>query len=340
MTRAVIPIFVLGLGAGLLASPPADEQTEDHAEQDRRYYERYGDVERDEVAPEERSRKAFLARAEQLVRDRDYFSRSSDGYRVHSDDPELSTRRTLELLESFREFFETFWTDRLALVEPGERARVFVYRSFREYNQLLAFDARFLENRPRGHYLTAYDVVAIHSGEPDLEDALVHEAAHQLTGTRIFTRAAPSPWIAEGLATYFGHTRRDGSGRFVAGVIGGKGVSVKGDGRPPETRRRRRMVRSVRRALGTGGGRALVDRLMDVGYSGAFYRDATVEQSYAASWMLVHFLFHGDDGALAESFVDYLKLEARGRGGPEAFAEVVDPTAERIERHVRGLKVR
>ena len=55
---------------------------------------------------------------------------------------------------------------------------------------------------------------------------------------------------------------------------------------------------------------------------GAFY-GGEIQAHYSASWVLVHFLFHGDDDAHADAFVRYLESEGRGQGGPEAFFEAL-----------------
>ena len=50
----------------------------------------------------------------------------------------------------------------------------------------------------------------------------------------------------------------------------------------------------------------------------------------------------GEDGALANRFIRYLELEARGEGGPDALYRQIGMTADELEtataRHVKGLK--
>ena len=42
---------------------------------------------------------------------------------------------------------------------------------------------------------------------------------------------------------------------------------------------------------------------------------------YAASWLLVHYLFHGEGGALAGPFVRYIKADLEGKGGADVLYE-------------------
>ena len=60
-----------------------DEQTEDYEEQDRRYYERYLQQQEEEsTEPESVDVEAFLAQADELIRDQNYWSHNSDHYRA------------------------------------------------------------------------------------------------------------------------------------------------------------------------------------------------------------------------------------------------------------------
>ena len=94
--RLAVLLFVVALGLVPLTAQH-DEQTEDYERQDEKYYQRY--LEQQEVAkrpepPPETDgpdTEAFIALAEELVRDKNYWSRSSDRYRIQTDDPDLDS---------------------------------------------------------------------------------------------------------------------------------------------------------------------------------------------------------------------------------------------------------
>ena len=333
----------------LLAAVPAvaqyedDEQTRDYEEMDRRYYERY--TEQEPVPTVE----AFLARADGLIRDRNYRSAQSARYRVQSDDPELDAKATVALLEDFRDFFDRFWLERAELADYDETSRAFLFYSFHKFNQVLVGDFRFSEVRPKGHYGWLFDVITLHTdpdGAGDLADVLVHEAAHQLVDRRIFGDGGlPSIWASEGLASYFGYTYRGPDGRFQPGVVGGKSVrllrrAASGGGNESALR-----VKAFRQALRASRNNEtpLVRRVVAIDEPELFYGTDPVVH-YATSWLLVHFLLHGEDGRHADAFVEYLGLETRGLGGPEALFRKLDlePSGLQaaLERHVKRLKLR
>ncbi len=74
-----------------------------------------------------------------------------------------------------------------------------------------------------------------------------------------------------------------------------------------------------------------------------FY-DGDFAAHYGASWMLVHYALHGDEGRYASGFVEYLRREREGAGGPEAFYEAtgLDPREldPALAAHVKTVKVR
>ncbi len=221
-----------------IAQQTIDDQTKDYEAEDARYYRRVRQAAEQEAREEERGtpeqmREAYLEKADALVRDRSYRSDSGPHYRIQTDDPRVDLDVTIRLLESFSSFFDEFWSDEIELHADGEPSRVFLFYSFYKYNQLLEGDWRFSYFRPAGHYQNEIDVLTLHSDASDpggLADSLVHEATHQLLARRMYTgEAKQARWIAEGLATYFGHTFSDKQGKFHRGKIGGKElVPVKG----------------------------------------------------------------------------------------------------------------
>jgi hypothetical protein len=294
---------------------------------------------------------AFLELAEKLVRDRNYSSAKTARYFVQSDDPRLDAQTTAELLEAFRDFFDAFWMDRFKLAPYDRQSRVFLLYSFYKYNQLLAGDFRFSSQRPQGHYGSLYDAISLHSdadgGMGATPDALIHEATHQLVDQRIFGGQPPlAYWLTEGLASYFGYTFLDAKTGFQAGAIGGKSValfSAAGNRPGQEAKVILRDAGKAFKAYGKTHDAPLVSRLLAINTPSGFYGDQQ-RLNYTASWLLVHTLFHADEGRYQDGFLRYLNREATGNGGPAALLEELSLDAPglqgALEQHLKTLKAR
>jgi len=252
------------------------------------------------------------------------------------------------LLDDFHEFFGAFWTD--VELEPYDKAsRVYLFYSFYKFNQLLGADFRFSSFRPKGHYGYGFDAITLHTdgdGTAELPETLIHETAHQLVDRRLSWHAGQPPiWVSEGLAMYFGHTYRDADRRFHAGVIGGKNAIVFKGGRVEKPHSAKGRLQIARKGLKAAAGQegSLIEGLVRISDPAGFY-GGNVDLHYGASWMLVHFLLHGDDGEHRAGFVRYLAREGAGQGGADAlFAEVeIDPRGidERLLKHIKGLDLK
>jgi hypothetical protein len=293
---------------------------------------------------DEAIRKEFLARADRLVRDRNYQVSVTDHYEVKTDDPRVDPQAVAELLESFRAFFDGFWGEALNLKPYEERSQIYLFFSYYKYNELLTGQKEFGSFRPSGHYRPFFDLVVTYSDSVapgDLPELMVHEAAHQLMEQRLFGRPAPrSPWLSEGMASYFGYTARDEKGRFQAGRIGGKRTTLvrgasRGRGREAATR-----LADFRRALKRRPNFSITSAI-DVDDPSLFYGDG-VEWRYTAGWLLVHFLLHAEGGTHREGFFSYLGQESLGQGGVDLLLEDLGLSAERLDAayrdYVRHLK--
>ena len=73
-----------------------------------------------------------------------------------------------------------------------------------------------------------------------------------------------------------------------------------------------------------------LDRLVSNADPGVFY-GGDVQANYSISWILVHYLLHGDDGAHADAFVRYLEAEAKGEGGSAGLYHELGMSAEELE---------
>ena len=62
------------------------------------------------------------------------------------------------------------------------------------------------------------------------------------------------------------------------------------------------------------------------------------------SWVLVHYLLHGEEGRLAQPFTRYLIRAAAGDGGPLALLAEIDIEPEELqgalEQHAKRIKPR
>jgi hypothetical protein len=359
MNRRGVTLPLLCALVAALASPWAaaqydeDAQTRDHEEQDRLYRERHAKPDQppppaENSADAEDQRDAYLSRADELIRDRNYRAGNSARYRVQTDDPRLDTREALVLLESFRDYFDGFWGERVELARYDRVSRVFLFYSFHKFNELMETDFRFSVFRPKGHYRTSLDVITLHTDADEtgnVADALIHEAAHQLVEQRINPAGHPnSPWVSEGLANYFGFTYRDETGRFRPGLVGGKSSRLFRDAGKPGTEGRaaiQRLRRLFKEKNGERGGP--VGRVIAIRDPARFYSE-DAPAHYGVSWLLVHYLLHGKDGAHADAFVAYLGREAEGRGGPDALYALIDLEPAELEaavrNHLKGLKSR
>jgi len=342
--RVVVPLCCLLLMAPAAAQYQAEEQTRDHEEQDSSYFDRYSNEPEKDASLEE-----FLERADELIRDRNYRAASGELYRVQSDDPRLDAKAALALLETFRSHFDRFWSDRVQLADYDSQSRVFLFYSFHKFNQTLAGDFRFNSIRPKGHYGSLFDVITLHTdaGCPgELGNSLVHEAAHQLSDQRLFgvEKVRAPPWLSEGLASYFGFTLQDSSDNFLTGKVGGKHPLLLKDARSRDCSEIKAAIREGKQAFKESKreGGSLVEELFSTGGPASFY-GPRILSNYAISWILVHYLLHGESGIHAESFSRYLELAARGAAEPERLFELLGMSPAELdvalERHLKGLKV-
>lgn len=341
----LVLLVAIPLAGGVVVGQ-SDEQTEDWEKRDRRYLERLkaaqatneagSDEARDEAASE------FVRRADELIKDRNYRWSETGYHEIRTDDPRVDVDAVAELLRSFEGFFQEFWSAKVEPVEARQPSRLYLFYSFYKYNKLVNETERFSDFRPAGEYSPYLNVIVIHTDAvpaEDLPSVLVHEACHQMLARRLFPDGAGrSLWLEEGLATYFGHTlRKDGA--WQPGRIGGKDVAVVKRGRPGGGDLARAKLRTLRRAIAEVPDFE-IHSVVEMETPAAFYGPGSSVR-YAASWVLVHWLFHGDDGSHAEAFVRFLKRDSAGEGGAAAFYEEIGITPEELDaswrEHLRSL---
>jgi len=346
--RGVVWLWVLA-AAALPCAAQTDDQTKELIEKERRIYEQKtrpadpaAKPEGADAAKAEAGQEAevarFIADADKLIRDRNFAQKATPHFYVQTDDPRLDPAAAATLLESLRTFFAGFWEGKAAL-RPYERpGRIYLFYSYFKYNQLLTGHPRFDPNESLGHYRPIFDIVVIHTDPADpgeLPDALVHEAAHQLVANQLFPEGTTSSlWLAEGLANYFGYTLRVASGQFEAGAIGGKEVALLRGERKPAAGDSRRLLQELRAQLKRDKSAGLAE-LLEMKQPGAFY-GAGSQGNYARSWLLVHYLLHGEDGRFSAPFVRYFGEEAAGRGGGEALLRLLGVSAAELDAGFRA----
>jgi hypothetical protein len=317
--------------SGSMVRAQQDQQTDDHAARDRQYLDRLLVTEEStKEAGETFDRESFLERAETLVKDKNYRSRTDGKIRVQTDDAGLEMAPTILTLQLTADFLdETF-----PFEDPQDEVlRVFVFRSFHKYNQLTGGDFRFSTVRPGGHYVMGFGVLAAHARSDGgaFTSTMIHERAHAWFDASLFNQGFLTPtWLSEGLASYVGQTKVSKTGSFEAGVVGAKGIALL-DGKldSGETRKISGRIQALRSALRITAadpyGRFFED-LMGRRTGEVFY-DRDIDLRYSAAWALVHFMMHSGDGAHRENFMTYLRREAEGKGGVNVFFEItkLDP---------------
>ena len=353
MTRraaAVLPLAFALLCAHPVAAQYEDEQTDDHAERDRRYLERYrkpADTPAEDRAIDPREQERYFAFVDDLIRDRNYRAKASEHYRIQSDDPRIDPAGVATLLESFHGFFDEHWGTRLDLEPYDEISRVYMFWSYHKYNKLLGADFSRSMLRPQGHYGSAFDAVTLHtdSGDPgDVPDTLIHEAAHQLIDQRIdWTRGSAPTWLGEGLASYFGYMQVDADGTFHADRVGTKRVVIFRDGKATKPYAPTGRLATFKQGVKDAKGDSIYGRILWMTEPAQFYGTDTLFH-YAAAWMLVHWLFEADDGAHAEVFFEWIASEAAGKAEPQHLLDALGLTPAELDTavvgHARRVKVR
>ena len=344
MTRGLaLATLAACLALPIVAQQEEDEDLERQRLEDERYQKRYASPSPEKPADTEG---AALERAFTLIHDTNHRALRTPTLALDTDDPRIDLRAVDRLVSATNRLFEAVFRGRFDLAQDPTPAQVFLFWSYADYNQLLggAFSRSLL--RPKGHYGSMFDAVALHtdSDQPGgLGDTIVHELSHRLVDKRLYAGSGmPPPWLAEGLAEYFGRTRIDEQGGFEPGVVGGKAGSLFTEGKARAgAADSKASLRDLARALESGE-RAIGSEIVRADPA-RYYGEATLGH-YAASWVLVHWLLHAEDPARTTGFFQYLALDRRGAGNPEAFFRTVGVAESELDAalaaHIAHIKVR
>lgn len=268
-----------------------------------------------------------VRRAEALLRDARYRSDLGRCFRVQTDDPRVDPEAVTRFLDEWRDFAVGLWQRRFDLSPTRNLSRAFLFYSSHEYGETIADHEE--------HAQVGSAVIAVHSDAGptgELADDLVHQAAHHLVEREIYRYdVPPTPWVAEGLAHYYGSMKMRGARGFRPERIGGKKVSLFRHLPPKPGKGCWDRLVAARRALKRHRGE--LERLFRMTDEAEFQHEA--EWTHGASWLLVHYLLHGEEGRMAEAFLRYVELDAVGAGGPDVFLDLIDRDPSRLERAVR-----
>ena len=117
-------------------------------------------------------------------------------------------------------------------------------------------------------------------------------------------------------------------------------------GKPrPSTAEARNALREAREAMKSPKSEDGMpfSRVIAIEDPGIYYGEAALS-NYAASWLVIHFLMHGDDGRHRDDFIRYLEKEARGETGGESLFSAIRMSPRGLDAaviaHTKKLKVR
>lgn len=204
-------------------------------------------------------------------------------YAIAANTTEAQAQQAGAALEGLHAAWRAFVPAGTPALAPGQRLQVALYRDradFRAHNASRAW-AQGYYRRPVCH--AYFDV-----GASNPTHWLLHEATHQLdTEVAHFAR---TPWVEEGLASYFGMSRVV-DGRVLPGVVDPGAYPVRWldrvrlSGDLDRDLARRRLV-PLRELIDSDGPQAPYD----------------VNPYYIGYWSLAHYLLHGEEGRHADAF--------------------------------------
>jgi hypothetical protein len=94
-----------------------------------------------------------------------------------------------------------------------------------------------------------------------------------------------------------------------------------------------KLARTWIRETAGDGDAGPVERLVRTREPLVFYGpDASA--NYSLSWLLCHYLLHGEGGRHAAAFAAYIQAEARNEGGPGPFYDLLGLDPAQLERDV------
>lgn len=206
---------------------------------------------------------------------------------------------------------------------------VYVYQDRASFHALAA-ELHSWE-RPEGMYL-APGFLAFHlevRSSDSFLHSLLHEAVHAYSDRHLRRPGASFPlWMEEGFAEYIGNSEIKRGELRPGRTLKGKYVLAHQSGAYRQATDAGLSLDEVQRALRKDEGLTLPEL---VGAERPVFYGARRWLFYAQSWLLVHFLRHGDEGWATERFPDLLLYMAEGYPAEAALAAAYGATAEQLD---------
>lgn len=229
-------------------------------------------------------------------------------YAITSTATDHQTRQVADAVESLHTEYIAFFANAIPAMTDRPKLKLTLYKDQGEFKQRNK-SALWAE----AYYLTPNCHAYFAGDEPNPYHWMIHEATHQLNHE--VAHFPQTPWINEGLATYFGTSAiRDGKltpGQIDANtypIWGVSRLSLSGD-----------LKNDIRRGK-------IIDLRHLISGRGGPNIDEKFNAYYIGYWSLTHFLFHFEKGRYAQS---YRQLIVTG-GTIDDFERVIGPV-HRIE---------
>jgi TonB family protein len=211
---------------------------------------------------------------------------------------------------------------------------VMVYRYNRSF-EALKQEVRSIE-WARGFY-NPLGLIALQMegcSSTDLMSTILHEATHAFLDRYVARPGVHMPrWLDEGLADYIGGSTIKRK-RLVPGKFRRSTIYMTPMGMQVGASMRQYSLEDVKRAVGKGEAISL-ERLVSMGHK-EFYRE-NPQQYYTLSWLLVHFLRHGEEEWATERFPQLVLYMAEGYPPLEALTTIygsLDELEPRFKKYV------
>lgn len=214
---------------------------------------------------------------------------------------------------------------------------VYLYRSQHQYRDLAAAIDGFEESAgmtcPPGLVVLHAEMVA----NEELLATLIHEATHAFVLRQLTRPGTGLPrWLSEGFAEYLSNSAIE-KDRIVPGKIRrGQAYTVPIYGTFLDRTRARTGVVDVRRAMRRGEALSVTELLEK---SPREFYGEEIHLHYAQSWLLVHFLAHGEEEWANREFLEFLLYVSEGYAPVDVISRIYDLDVEQLEAaYVRYVK--